>query len=53
MYRTQGQHYLTAFAYRFNRHFDLRGLVASLIVDVVQTNPIRENAVRTCAKTSS
>ena len=41
-YRMYGEHYLAAFADRFNRRFDLRGLVASLIVDVVRTKPIKE-----------
>ena len=50
-YRTYGEHYLAAFAYRFNRRFDLRGLVASLIVDVVRTKPIKEKDVRTHAET--
>ena len=36
------EHYLAGFAYRFNRRFDLRGLVASLIVDVVRAKPIKE-----------
>ena len=31
--------YLAAFAYRFNRRFDLRGLVARLLVDVANTRP--------------
>ena len=31
--------YLAGFAYRFNRRFDLRGLVARLIVDVANTHP--------------
>lgn len=36
--------YLAAFAYRFNRRFDLRGLLARLIVDVARCDrhPIRE-----------
>ena len=50
-YRTYGEHYLAGFAYRFNRRFDLRGLVASLIVDVVRTKPIKEKGVRTHAET--
>ena len=49
-YRKYADHYLAAFAYRFNRRFDLRGLVAALIVDVVRTNPIRERSVRTHAE---
>ena len=31
--------YLAGFAYRFNRRFDLRGLVTRLIVDVANTHP--------------
>jgi hypothetical protein len=34
-YRKYAGHYLAAFAYRFNRRFDLRDLLARLIVDVV------------------
>lgn len=44
-YSKYGEHYLAAFAYRFNRRFDLRGLVARLIVDVVRTGPIRKSGV--------
>jgi len=50
-YRKYGEQYLAAFAYRFNRRFDLRGLVASLIVDVMRTKPIKEKGVRTHAET--
>ncbi len=35
-YRKYAEHYLAGFAYRFNRRLDLRGWVASLIVDVVR-----------------
>lgn len=35
-YRKYAQHYLGAFAYRFNRRFDLRGLVARLVIDVAR-----------------
>jgi transposase-like protein len=45
-YRKYGQIYLTAFAYRFNRRFDLRGLVAGLIVDVARSKPVPERVVR-------
>ena len=44
------EHYLAGFAYRFNRRFDLRGLVASLIVDVVRAKPIEEKTVRSHAE---
>ena len=45
-YRKYGQTYLAAFAYRFNRRFDLRGLVASLIVDLARGKPAPEKVVR-------
>ena len=45
-YRKYGQIYLTAFAYRFNRRFDLRGLVAGIIVDVARSKPVPERVVR-------
>jgi hypothetical protein len=35
-YRKYAGRYLAAFAYRFNRRFDMRGLVARLIVDVAR-----------------
>lgn len=49
-YRKYADPYLAAFAYRFNRRFDLRGLVARLIVDVVRAKPIKENVVRSHAE---
>jgi len=42
-----GAHYLAAFAYRFNRRFDLCGLVARSIVDVARCLPITRETVRT------
>ncbi len=33
---------LVLFAYRFNHRFDLRSLVATLIVDVARTGPVKE-----------
>ena len=42
-----GADYLGAFAYRFNRRFDLRGLVARSIVDVARCSPITRETVRT------
>jgi hypothetical protein len=45
-YRKYGQTYLAAFTYRFNRRFDLRGLLATLIVDVARCKPVPERAVR-------
>jgi hypothetical protein len=38
--------YLGAFAYRFNRRFDLKGLVARLIVDVTRAKPRSQQAIR-------
>jgi hypothetical protein len=35
-FRKYAQTYLAAFAYRFNQRFDLRSLVATLIVDVAR-----------------
>lgn len=45
-FRKYGQTYLSAFAYRFNRRFDLRGLLARLIVDVARAKPCNESTVR-------
>lgn len=45
-YGKYAAHYLAAFAYRFNRRFDLRGLVARLIVDVARCAPVTETVVR-------
>jgi hypothetical protein len=41
---------LLAFAYRFNRRFDLRTLIARLIVDVSRFGPITEKLLRTRAE---
>ena len=49
-YGKYGESYLAAFAYRFNRRFDLRGLVARLIVDVARTKPVTERLVRAQAE---
>jgi transposase-like protein len=49
-YRKYAGHYLAAFAYRFNRRFDLRHLVARLIVDVVRSKPAKETVVRAHAE---
>lgn len=38
--------YLGAFAYRFNRRFDLRGLVARSVVDVAMCPPITRKTVK-------
>lgn len=45
-YSKYAAHYLAAFAYRFNRRFDLRGLVARMIVDVARCAPVKEAVVR-------
>ena len=49
-YRKYGGHYLAAFAYRFNRRFDLRGLLANLVVDVARTKPITKRDIRNQAE---
>ena len=49
-YRKYAQRYLSAFTYRFNRRFDLRGLVAHLIVDVVQDKPAKKSMIRAHAE---
>ena len=38
--------YMAAFAYRFNRRFNLRDLVARLIVDVARCKPVTETSIR-------
>ena len=45
-YRKYAANYLAAFAYRFNRRFDLHDLVSRLIVDVARCAPAKEQAVR-------
>lgn len=45
-YAKYAQTYLAAFAYRFNRRFDLRGLVARLIVDVASAKPRTQHVIR-------
>ena len=35
---------LVLFAYQFNHRFDLRSLVAALIVDMARTRPVKEGA---------
>lgn len=51
-YRKYADAYLAAFAYRFNRRFDLRGLVARLIVDIARCAPVTERVVRQHAEAS-
>ena len=38
--------YIAAFAYRFNRRFDLRGLLARLVVDVARCQPHKIPSIR-------
>ena len=45
-YRKYANDYLAAFAYQFNRRFDLRDLVSRLIVGVARCAPIREQVIR-------
>jgi hypothetical protein len=45
-FRKYAQTYLAAFAYRFNHRFDLRSLVATLIVDAARTRPVKEKVIR-------
>lgn len=49
-YRKYAGQYLAAFAYRFNRRFDLRGLVTRLVVDVARAGPAAERVVRAHAE---
>ena len=49
-YRKYAGQYLGAFAYRFNRRFDLRDLIARLVVDVARGKPAREAVVRAHAE---
>jgi hypothetical protein len=45
-YHKSAANYLAAFSYRFNRRFDLQGLVSRLIVDVARSVPAREKIIR-------
>jgi hypothetical protein len=45
-YRAYGETYLAAFAHRFNRRFDMRALVATLIVEVARCKQVPEKVVR-------
>lgn len=49
-YRKYAGRYLAAFAYRFNRRFDLRDLVVRLIVDVARCAPAEEVVIRAHAE---
>ena len=44
-YSKYAQQYLGAFAYRFNRRFDLHGLVARLIVTVARCSPAKKTII--------
>jgi len=45
-YSKYAGHYLGAFAYRFNRRFDLADLVVRLVVDVCRTKAIPLRVIR-------
>jgi len=45
-YRKYGDRYLGAFAYRFNRRFDLTDLVVRLVVDVSRGMTTPERVIR-------
>lgn len=49
-YRKYGADYLAAFSYRFNRRFDLRGLVAELVVDVARCSTITRSGIQEFAE---
>jgi hypothetical protein len=49
-FRKYANHYLGAFAYRFNHRFDLRGMVRTLIGDCVRANPAPQRAIRGTAE---
>lgn len=45
-FRKYAHPYLDDFAYRFNHRFDLRSLIASLVVDVAKAKPLSKNDIR-------
>ena len=45
-YRKYAHRYLAAFAYRFNRRFDLQGLLACHITDVARAKPAKKLVLR-------
>jgi hypothetical protein len=49
-YRKYAEPYLSAFAYRFNHRFNLRGLVARLVVDVARCAPAKKSLIQTQAE---
>jgi hypothetical protein len=50
-YRKYMEHYSAAFAYRFNRRFDLRTFVAGHIFDAVCAKPIKKRSLWSDAET--
>ena len=50
-YSKYAEHYLAAIAYRFNRRFDLRGLIARIVVDIARCGPFKKTTFRTPAET--
>ena len=51
-YGDYGEHQLAAFAYQLNRRFDLLGIVARVIVDVVRMKQINAQHVNAHAEAS-
>ena len=49
-FRKYAQQYLGAFAYRFNRRFDLRALPQRLLVAAAQCRPQSQNSIRMAAE---
>jgi transposase-like protein len=49
-YRKYADSYLSAFAYRFNHRFNLRGLVVQLVVDVARCTPAKKSVIKTQAE---
>jgi transposase-like protein len=45
-YRKYAEHYLCAFAYRFNRRFDLQGIVTRLVVAATHCQPFPARVIR-------
>lgn len=45
-YRKYAHSYFAAFVYRFNRRFNLRNLVVSLIADVTRSAPLAQRVIR-------
>lgn len=49
-FRKYAQHYLDAFAYRFNRRFDLRTLTKRLLIAAAQCAPHSQRSIRAVAE---